>query len=288
MELEQLVAAGLTPAQAIHAGTGGAARILGAEKNLGTIEEGKWADLVLLDANPLEDIRNTRKIWRVMQYGRWVDREAILKGHKSSLQAQTKPDKDYLVYVLSEAADKISLVRFGPEGARIDQEIDTGEMPIDLDGPHGIAVSPDRQFYYVSIAHGRPFGSVWKYSTKDNSLIGKTSLGHFPATLDVTPDGNFLFVVNFNLHGDMVPSSVSVSIDTNNDGSRADKYLHDAARFAYEFAGNKAVFGVHDGRHAGRDRHAFVEGQRGISSLRRTKSEGQTGPPSDSVEAFDA
>ena len=214
MELEQLVAAGLTPAQAIHAATGGAARILGAEKNLGTIEVGKWADLVLLDANPLEDIRNTRKISRVMQYGRLVDRDAILravhKGHKSSLQAETKPDKDYLVYVLSEAADKISLVRFGPEGARVDHQIDIGEMPVDLDGPHGIAVSPDGQFYYFSIAHGRPLGSVWKYATKDNSLIGKTTLGHFPATVDVTPDGNFLFVVNFNLHGDMAPSSVSV------------------------------------------------------------------------------
>ena len=128
----------------------------------------------------------------------------------STLRAQSKPDKDYLVYVLSEAADKISLVRFGPEGARVEQQIEIGDMQVDLDGPHGIVVSADRQFYYVSIAHGRPFGSVWKYSTKDNGFIGKTSLGHFPATLDVTPDGNFLFVVNFNLHGDMVPSTVSV------------------------------------------------------------------------------
>src|SRR5215208_4449107 len=124
--------------------------------------------------------------------------------------AQTKPDKDYLFYVLSEAADKITLVRFGPEGAQIDHQIDTGDMPIDIDGPHGIVISPDRQFYYVTIAHGRPFGSVWKYSTKDNARIGKASLGLFPATLDVSPDGNFLFVVNFNLHGDLVPSSVSV------------------------------------------------------------------------------
>jgi DNA-binding beta-propeller fold protein YncE len=124
--------------------------------------------------------------------------------------SQTKPDKEYLVYVLSEAADKIALVRFGPEGARIDHEIDTGDMPIDIDGPHGIAISPDRQFYYVSIAHGRPFGTVWKYSTKDDSVLGKATLGYFPATMDITPDGNFLFVVNFNLHGDMVPSSVSV------------------------------------------------------------------------------
>jgi Tol biopolymer transport system component len=79
MELEQLVAAGLTPAQAIYAGTGGAARILGAEKNLGMIEVGKVADLILLDADPLTDIRNTRRIWQVVHNGQVVDRPAILK-----------------------------------------------------------------------------------------------------------------------------------------------------------------------------------------------------------------
>jgi DNA-binding beta-propeller fold protein YncE len=127
-----------------------------------------------------------------------------------SSRAQTKPDKDYLLYVLSESADKISLVRFGPEGIRVEREIDTGDMPVDIDGPHGIVISPDRQFYYVTMAHGRPFGSVWKYSTKNDAVIGKATLGLFPATLDISRDGNFLFVVNFNLHGDMVPSTVSV------------------------------------------------------------------------------
>jgi DNA-binding beta-propeller fold protein YncE len=126
------------------------------------------------------------------------------------LRAQTRPDKEYSVYVLSEAADKIALVRFGPDGIRVDHQIDTGDMPVDIDGPHGIVVSPDRQFYFVSIAHGRPFGTVWKYSTKNDAVVGKTTLGYFPATMDITPDGSFLFVVNFNLHGDMVPSSVSV------------------------------------------------------------------------------
>lgn len=121
-----------------------------------------------------------------------------------------KPDKEYLVYVLSESADKITLVRFDGTTARIDHQLDTGDMPVDIDGPHGIVVSPDRQFYYVSIAHGRPYGTVWKYATKDDALLGKTTLGPFPATMDISPDGNFLFVVNFNLHGDMVPSSVSV------------------------------------------------------------------------------
>jgi imidazolonepropionase-like amidohydrolase len=82
MELEQLVAAGLTPAQAIRAATADAARILGADKDLGTIEAGKWADLVLLDADPLVDIRNTRRIWRVVHDGRVVDRPAILASVK--------------------------------------------------------------------------------------------------------------------------------------------------------------------------------------------------------------
>jgi DNA-binding beta-propeller fold protein YncE len=124
--------------------------------------------------------------------------------------AQAKPDKDYLVYVVSESADKIALIRFGPNGVRIDRQFETGDMPVDIDGPHGLVFSPDKQFYYVSLAHGRPFGLVWKYSTKDHRVVGKSTLGYFPATMDVTPDGNFLFVVNFNLHGDMAPSTVSV------------------------------------------------------------------------------
>lgn len=134
----------------------------------------------------------------------------LLVSCSAFVRSQAKHDKEYLFYVLSEAADKIVLVRFGPDGARVDHQIDTGDMPTDNDGPHGIVISPDRQFYYVSMAHGRPFGTVWKYSAKDDAVVGKTTLGYFPATMDVTPDGSFLFVVNFNLHGDMVPSSVSV------------------------------------------------------------------------------
>jgi DNA-binding beta-propeller fold protein YncE len=120
------------------------------------------------------------------------------------------PDQDYLIYVLSEAADRIALVRFGPKGARVDKDFETGSMPVDIDGPHGIAISPDKQFYYVSLGHGRPNGSVWKYRTSDDTVVGRVPLGMFPATMDLTPDGQFLYVVNFNLHGDMVPSSVSV------------------------------------------------------------------------------
>lgn len=119
-------------------------------------------------------------------------------------------ERSYYVYVASEAADKIALVRFGANGAALDHEITTGLMATDIDGPHGLALSPDKRNYYVSIAHGQPNGSVWKYSTKDDAVVGRVTLGMFPATVDLTPDGDFLYVVNFNLHGDMVPSSVSV------------------------------------------------------------------------------
>ena len=125
-----------------------------------------------------------------------------------SLYAQ---ERTYYVYVASEAADKITVVRFGPAvAATVDHELTTGIMPIDIDGPHGLAISPDQKYYYVSIAHGQPFGSLWKYSTGDDKLIGRVTLGMFPATMDLSPDGDFVYVVNFNLHGDMVPSSVSV------------------------------------------------------------------------------
>jgi hypothetical protein len=80
MELEELVAAGLTPLEAIRAGTSEAARIVGAEQDLGTVAVGKWADLVILDRDPVADIRNTRRIWAVLQAGAVLDRSAIVAG----------------------------------------------------------------------------------------------------------------------------------------------------------------------------------------------------------------
>jgi DNA-binding beta-propeller fold protein YncE len=128
--------------------------------------------------------------------------------------AQRPPDNEYFVYLVCESADQIAVVKFGPEGARVDHALHTGMMPADINGPHGLVFSPDKKTYFVSLGHGRPFGTVLKYRTSDDSVVGQVTLGLFPATMDVTPDGNFLYVVNFNLHGDMVPSSVSI-VDTN-------------------------------------------------------------------------
>jgi imidazolonepropionase-like amidohydrolase len=73
-ELESLVAAGLTPHQALAAATRNPAEFLRATKEWGTIEPGKRADLVLLEGDPLEDIRNTSRIEAVVIGGRWLDR----------------------------------------------------------------------------------------------------------------------------------------------------------------------------------------------------------------------
>jgi DNA-binding beta-propeller fold protein YncE len=120
------------------------------------------------------------------------------------------PTQDYLALVASESVDQIAVVRFGPGGIRIERTNTTGIMPADVDGPHGVAVSPDGKYYYVSTAHGTPYGFLWKYALANDSLAGRVMLGNFPATMQITPDGAFAYVVNFNLHGEMVPSSVSI------------------------------------------------------------------------------
>ena len=116
----------------------------------------------------------------------------------------------YLVAVASEAADHISFVRFANGAGRVESEVPTGVMPMAIDGPHGLASSRDGRFIFVTLAHGQPNGMALKYDTATRAVVGRATLGLFPATLDVSPDGTILYVVNFNLHGDPVPSSVSI------------------------------------------------------------------------------
>jgi imidazolonepropionase-like amidohydrolase len=73
-ELQRFVAAGFTPMEALQTATLNPAKFLGMDDRLGTIEKGKLADMVLLDANPLDDIRNTQKIAAVIVNGRYLSR----------------------------------------------------------------------------------------------------------------------------------------------------------------------------------------------------------------------
>jgi imidazolonepropionase-like amidohydrolase len=73
LEMQMMAEAGLTPSQIIQAATKNSAEFLGESKNLGTLEAGKWADLLVLGRNPLDDIRNTRSIETVMIAGQKVN-----------------------------------------------------------------------------------------------------------------------------------------------------------------------------------------------------------------------
>ncbi len=120
---------------------------------------------------------------------------------------------NYYVYVAAESEDTVHLVRFGPNGGELLKTIGVGAFATEIEGPHGIRVSPDGRYWYVSIAHGLPYGSVFKYETGDDVSVNDVQAGLFPATIDISNSTGLMFVVNFNLHGDMEPSTVSV-IDT--------------------------------------------------------------------------
>jgi imidazolonepropionase-like amidohydrolase len=73
------VAAGLTPSEALRAATTNAAEFLGVSGQRGVVGIGQAANLVLLDANPQEDIPNSRRIAGVMLRGRWIPRAEIVE-----------------------------------------------------------------------------------------------------------------------------------------------------------------------------------------------------------------
>lgn len=125
----------------------------------------------------------------------------------------TTAGSSYWFYVAAESDDTVDLVRFGPDGGELVKRIPVGILPAEIEGPHGVRVSPDGRHWFVSIAHGMPYGTIHKFETGTDLEVADTTAGLFPATMDISPATGFLFAVNFNLHGDHAPSSVSV-IDT--------------------------------------------------------------------------
>lgn len=129
----------------------------------------------------------------------------------TSPSTSPSPTTNYSFYVGAESADLLHRIRFGPEGAEVENTVPVGRWPTENEGPHGITITGDGRYLFLTTGHGVPTGMIWKYELGPDTLVGEEiPLGDFPATLDVTPDGLFAFVVNFNLHGEHVPSSVSV------------------------------------------------------------------------------
>jgi len=139
---------------------------------------------------------------------------ALAIGTVSAQNTPPKPTRTYWAYAGAESADTIHRVRFGPDGFVVERTTTIGEIPNEMEGPHGLQTSRDGKFLYMTTGHGRPDGKLWIFdiSGATDKLVGETGidLGNFPASIDVTPDGLYTLSVNFNLHGDMVPSTVSV------------------------------------------------------------------------------
>ena len=118
--------------------------------------------------------------------------------------------QNYYVYVTAESDDQVALVKFDGKKAETVKNIDVGVWPAEIEGPHGITVSPDGKHWYLSLAHGNPYGTLYKFETGSDEVVGTVELGLFPASMQISPVTGLLYCVNFNLHGDMVPSTVSV------------------------------------------------------------------------------
>ena len=127
-----------------------------------------------------------------------------------TIDAQNIPDTSYWLYVAAESDDEVALVRFDAAGATVEKIIPVGVWPTEIEGPHGLRVSPDGDHWYLSLAHGNPYGSVYKYRTGSDNLVGSVEVGMFPATLDIAASTGLLYVVNFDLHGEMKPSTISI------------------------------------------------------------------------------
>lgn len=116
----------------------------------------------------------------------------------------------YHLYVAAESADEIYHVSFDGKKAKVENVIEVGYQATEIEGPHGLTVGLDGKHWYLSMAHGQPFGLLYKYETGTNKLIGRTELGMFPATMQISPASQLLYCANFNLHGRMLPSSISI------------------------------------------------------------------------------
>lgn len=118
----------------------------------------------------------------------------------------------YYVYVAAESEDEVYLVSYDANSGEgiVEDAVPVGQWPTENEGPHGINISPDGDYWYLSIAHGNPYGWLYKYETGTNEMVSRTELGMFPASMEVSTATGLLYVVNFNLHGDMEPSTVSV------------------------------------------------------------------------------
>ncbi len=118
-ELGELVRAGLSPAEALRAATATSARYFGRGADFGTVQAGRFADLVLLDANPLADISNTQRIRAVWQGGRSFDR-AALDSMLARVERAAAPSAQTSLWIAAVSGDTVTIASVLNAGAAID------------------------------------------------------------------------------------------------------------------------------------------------------------------------
>jgi len=111
-------------------------------------------------------------------------------------------EPEYRLVVVSESGDIITWIRVKDGRLEAERVVPIGIMPADIDGPHNVTVAPDNRSYYVSVAHGTPYGSLWRLDAINDTLIGRAPVEFFPTTISVTPDGELAFVANSDFYGD--------------------------------------------------------------------------------------
>jgi DNA-binding beta-propeller fold protein YncE len=131
----------------------------------------------------------------------------------SPAQAQSD-DPGYRIGVVSESGDVATWLKPTGTGLSVDRVVPVGIMPTDIDGPHNITVAPDQRSYFITVAHGTPFGSLWKMDASADSLLGRAQVELFPTTIALTPDGQFAFVANSDFHGDHPRANVVSVVHT--------------------------------------------------------------------------
>jgi len=133
--------------------------------------------------------------------------------------AMSDPDRDadeYWIYVGSQVGDEIHRIHFGPEGIRVEASFSLAITANGSEGTRGLVISPDQRHLYVLTGEGQEEGRLWKYALprsggeSEQLADGPIRLGPLSTTIDISPDGSFLFSPNFNFYGERVPSTLSV------------------------------------------------------------------------------
>ncbi len=141
-ELALFVQAGLSPMQALQTATYNPAKCLGKLDSMGTVEHGKVADLVLLDADPLQDIRNTQRIAAVVVGGKIFQRATLQK-----MLARVEALEAFHIAVADGEIEQVKLLI--SEGADVNVKNSVGWTPL-----HYAAREGDKEIVSLLLAHG--------------------------------------------------------------------------------------------------------------------------------------